>query len=95
MVAVPITHGMLVTNSRVGIKDDDTCMFCYQKKKKKNNCSFVYCCNVINTFWDAVVTNIRFMLPLSVFSKLYGHFEENENFTIINQLLIIARRCIV
>ena len=89
-----INHGILVTNSwlhRVGIKDDDTCMYCDQVE----TIAHLYTgCDVIKIFWDDISANISFMPRLNVFEKLYGHIGIIENFRLINQLLIIARQCI-
>ena len=91
---VAISHyGILVANSwlhRVGIKDDDTCMYCDQVE----TIAHLYTgCDVINIFWD-ISANISFMPKLNVFEKLYSHIGIIDNFMLINQLLIIARQCI-
>ena len=68
-----ITHGFLVTNSwlqRVGIKDDDTCMYCDQVE----TIAHLYTgCDVMNLLWDDISANISVMPKLNVFEKLYGH----------------------
>ena len=89
-----IIHGILVTNSwlhRVGIKDDNTCVFCDQVETIVH----LYTeCDVINMFWDDVSATISFMPRLNVFEKLYGLISLTDNNMLINQLLIIARQCI-
>ena len=89
-----ITHGILVTNRWlhwVGIKDDDTCMYCDHVE----TFAHLYTgCDVINIFWDDISANISFMSRLNVFEKLHGHIGKIENFMLINQWLITACQCI-
>ena len=67
-----ILHGILVTNSwlcKVGIKDCGKCTYCNQDESIVHLYSS---CQVINMFWDNIVTNIDVMpKSLTAFEKLY------------------------